>query len=330
MVLAVVLLSELLALTFSLARRDDIGLLVDLARISLLLLWLGLTSAALLCALRPLLRRYSTPGVTLIAVAAVLGNILLLSLVMLWIGRWLGGGTAFAFFPEAGVSFTARNLVIGLIVVLLLLRYLYVSHAWQRRIEVDARARIEALESRIRPHFLFNSMNTIAALTRTDPEQAEKAVEDLADLFRATLGEPGRLLLLEEEIELSQIYQRIEQLRLGDRLRVDWALSHLPQRARLPGLTIQPLLENAILHGIEHLPEGGTVTISGRSDGGEIEITVSNPTGATPADGGHHGHQMAIGNIRERLQLAFAGRTSLECTQSDRQYDVVLRFPCDA
>jgi two-component system sensor histidine kinase AlgZ len=326
-VLAVVLVSELLALTFSLVRHTDLGFFVELGRISILMQWLGLTSAALLCLLRTPLQRRSTLGVTSVVVVVVLANILLLSLAMIALGRWLGD-SAFAFFPEADLSFILRNLAIGLIVVLLLLRYLFVNHEWQRRVETDARARIDALQARIRPHFLFNSMNTIAALTRSDPVQAEKAVEDLADLFRATLGESGRLLLLEEEIELSQIYQRIEQLRMGDRLHVDWDLAAVPSRARLPGLTIQPLLENAILHGIEHLPEGGTVTISGRYDGEQIEITISNPSPPAANDNGHQGLQMAVGNIRERLNLAFAGRASLDLQQSDRRYDVILRFPC--
>ena len=326
MVLAVVLVSELLALTFALVRRSDAEFFIELGRVSMLMLWLGLTSTALLCALRDLVRRQSVPGATVIVLAVVLGNILLVSLLMLWLGNWLGEGVQ-GFFPEAGVTFTLRNLAIGSIVVLLLLRYLFVSHEWQRRIESDARARIDALQARMRPHFLFNSMNTIAALTRIDPREAEKAVEDLADLFRVTLAEPGRLLRLEEEIELSQVYQRIEQLRLGDRLAVDWDVAELPERARVPGLTLQPLLENAILHGIERLPEGGTVTISGRMRDDEIEITLSNPVAPASADGGHQGHQMAMANIRERLELAFAGRGSLEQRQSDLQYDVVLRFP---
>jgi len=325
-VLAVVLVSELLALTFALVRQTNLGFFIELGRISVLMQWLGLTSAALLCGLRVPLQQRSTQGAIVTVVGVVLANILLLSLAMIAVGQWLGE-TTYGFFPTASVSFVLRNLAIGLIVVLLLLRYLYVSHEWQQRIESDARARIDALQARIRPHFLFNSMNTIAALTRSDPDQAEKAVEDLADLFRASLGESSRLLTLAEEIELSQIYQRIEQLRLGERLRVDWNLGGLPQQARLPGLTIQPLLENAILHGVERLPAGGTVTITGRYEDDYIEITISNPFSPVPQGGGHQGHRMATDNIRERLNLAFSGRGTLESIQADERYDVTLRFP---
>jgi two-component system sensor histidine kinase AlgZ len=207
------------------------------------------------------------------------------------------------------------------------LRYFFVSHAWRRQVESVARARIDALQARIRPHFLFNSMNTIASLTRSDPVRAEEAVEDLADLFRVTLSDAGRLLSLKEELELSRIYQRIEMRRLGDRLKVVWDVAELPMRARLPALTIQPLLENAIYHGIEPLAGGGTVTVSGGSDGDEIEISVSNPTQSRAEAGGRRGNRIAVENIRERLSLAFPGRGGLEIEQTDDRYCVRLRFP---
>src|SRR5690606_35547004 len=115
------------------------------------------------------------------------------------------------------------------------------------------------LQARIRPHFLFNSMNTIASLTRSNPEQAEQAIEDLADLFRASLGDAHTQISLEDELEIARTHQRIEQLRLGDRLRVSWDIDGLPPRAQVPCLIVQPLLENAVYHGIEMLPAGGTV-----------------------------------------------------------------------
>jgi len=327
MVLAVVLISELLALTFSLILPFDAFFLTELARISVLMQWLGLTSAALLCALKVPLRRLSTPAVTSIVLALVTANILVLSVATVLAGRWLGGGETLDFFPPEIWPFALSNVVIGLIVTALMLRYFFVSHQWRHHVEAEARSRIDALQARIRPHFLFNSMNTIASLTRSDPGRAEEAVEDLADLFRATLSDAGRQLSLKEELELSRIYQRIEILRLGDRLRVDWDVAELPMRATLPGLTIQPLLENAIYHGIEPLDGGGTVLIRGRCDGEEIEISVINPTQKTVPDGQHKGHQIAVDNIRERLRLAFDGKGSLDVTESDESYQVTVRFP---
>ncbi len=122
----------------------------------------------------------------------------------------------------------------------LALRYFYVSRQWRRNIEIQSRARVHALQARIRPHFLYNSMNTIAALTRSDPAAAEQAVTDLADLFRANLNEKRSQIPLKEELEVARIYQRIEQLRLGERLRVAWHVQDLPMRALVPSLLVQP------------------------------------------------------------------------------------------
>ncbi|MGD8339703.1 MAG: histidine kinase [Gammaproteobacteria bacterium] len=327
MVLAVVLVSELLAFAFTLVRSSGAGFLTELARISMLMQWLGLTSAALLCMLRAPLARASTGITTSIVLGVVLLNILILSIAMIWAGRWLGGGDTLQMFPSETWLFVLRNLVIGLIVTALLLRYFFVSHQWRLHVEAEARSRIDALQARIRPHFLFNSMNTIASLTRSDPDQAEQAVEDLADLFRATLNDAGRLLTLKEEFELTRIYQRIEMLRLGDRLQVDWDVGELPMRARLPGLTIQPLLENAIYHGIEPLDDGGVVTIAGSLRNDEVEIRVTNPIGRSAQGQTRQGHRIAVQNIRERLLLAFEGRGALDIDQSDGTYQVTVRFP---
>jgi two-component system sensor histidine kinase AlgZ len=327
MVFAVVLLSELLALIFSLVRPAAAGFLTELARLSVLTLWLGLTSAGWLCLFRGPLRRRSTGAATIAVFVLVTLNILVLSIVIVWIGRWLGADDSLGVFPRELGSFARRNVVVGLIVTGMVLRYLFVTHEWRRYVESEARSRIDALQARIRPHFLFNSMNTIASLTRSDPRRAEVAVEDLADLFRASLSDSERLLTLEKELELSRIYERIESLRLGDRLKVDWDVADLPMQALLPGLTIQPLLENAIYHGIEPLGDGGTVTITGRREGEEIEISVSNPIKPSSADESHRGHRIAMENIRERLRLAFDGRGALEVAQAADRYSVTVRFP---
>jgi two-component system sensor histidine kinase AlgZ len=169
-------------------------------------------------------------------------------------------------------------------------------------------------------------MNTIASLTRTDPKQAEEAVEDLSDLLRANLGGSGDRTSLKEELEVAAIYQRIEKLRLGDRLAVRWDIADLPMRALIPSLTIQPLLENAIYHGIELLPDGGEVLVAGRCDDKYLEISISNPvaTGEKRAKGGN---QMALANIRQRFELAYGNRASVEVEDSESAYAVRLRFP---
>jgi two-component system sensor histidine kinase AlgZ len=325
MVFAVVLIAELLAVTLTLA-RPEASFLTMLAGISMFLQWLGLTSAALLCYARPLLARLTIAQSSIAVFALLLANTTVISALAAWFGSGLA--TDFAL-PTAEWPFLLRNLGICVIVTALLLRYFFVTHMWQKHVRAEARSRIEALQARIRPHFLFNSMNTIAALTRSDPARAEEAVEDLADLFRATLRDSHSPLRLKEELELTRIYQRIEALRLGDRLRVTWNVAALPMRAFVPGLTIQPLLENAIYHGIEPLENGGTVTVTGRVVGGEIEIVVANPVAEERAGGGNErtGNRLALDNIRQRLALAYSGRGVLEVEKSAGQYQVTVRFP---
>jgi two-component system sensor histidine kinase AlgZ len=193
---------------------------------------------------------------------------------------------------------------------------------------LEAQARISALQALIRPHFLFNSMNTIASLTRTDPRQAEEAVEDLSDLLRANLGGAKDRTTLKQELEIAAIYQRIEKLRLGDRLQVRWDVGELPMRALIPSLTIQPLLENAIYHGIELLPDGGEVTVSGKQDGKDIFITISNPV-ATGTERSKRGNKMAMSNIQQRFELAYGNRASVEVREGKDSFAVSLRYPYD-
>jgi two-component system sensor histidine kinase AlgZ len=193
---------------------------------------------------------------------------------------------------------------------------------------LEAQARVSALQALIRPHFLFNSMNTIASLTRTDPRQAEEAVEDLSDLLRANLGSSKNRTTLKQELETAAIYQRIEKLRLGDRLRVRWDVADLPMRALIPSLTIQPLLENAIYHGIELLPDGGEVSVSGRRENKDIFISMSNPV-ATGTERSRHGNKMAMSNIRQRFELAYGNRAAVEISNEGDRFTVSLRFPLE-
>jgi two-component system sensor histidine kinase AlgZ len=168
-------------------------------------------------------------------------------------------------------------------------------------------------------------MNTIAALTRSNPARAEQAVQDLADLFRATLSDKRDTITLAEELEVARTYQRMEQLRLGSRLQVEWHIEALPDNALVPGLTIQPLLENAIYHGIEPRAEGGTVSITGEVSGGLITLVVRNPL--DPAPGMREGNRLALANIRERLSLMYGERALMKSGRFDGEYIVTLRFP---
>ncbi|HZF31815.1 MAG TPA: sensor histidine kinase [Gammaproteobacteria bacterium] len=323
MVFAVVLIAELVAVTLTLA-RPAAAFLNELGRVSMFLQWLALTSAAVLCYARPLLARLRATGVTAAVLGLLTANTALVSFAALWLDGDAGAPQALA----GAWQFLLRNEGICVIVTAMLLRYFFVEHQWRRQVRAEARSRLEALQARIRPHFLFNSLNTIAALTRSDAARAEEAVEDLADLFRATLRDSQARPPLREELELTRMYQRIEQQRLGERLQVQWDVADLPMNARVPSLTIQPLLENAIYHGIEPLDRGGTVTITGRVADGKIEIAVLNPLApARAAQGEHAGNRLALDNIRERLGLAYGADGALEVERAADSFKVTVRFP---
>jgi two-component system sensor histidine kinase AlgZ len=227
MALAIVLIVELVALVISLVQRaPHDNFWVDLAAASMFLLWLGLGCAAVLCRARPWLARLTTPQASALALFLIGIIIALVSEVTFQLGQLLSAGaeSTLAMFPNKHAEFLLRNLAVGLIVGALALRYFFVNAEWKRTIELEAQARIRALQARIRPHFLFNSMNTIASLTRSNPQQAEQAVEDLADLFRANLSDAKERILLSEELEIAHVYQRIEERRLGSRLQVAWQI----------------------------------------------------------------------------------------------------------
>ena len=335
-VLAIVLLAELVAIMLTLARHETGALFWEsLARISMFLLWCTLLSAGLLCAARPLLVGATPARTSAAALSIVLGSVAAVSSGAWWMGREWQELPALLSAGGAGKlpAFLFTNLAIAAIVTGLLLRYFWVTAQWRRQVEEEARARIRALQARIRPHFLFNSMNTIAALTRSDPARAEEAVEDLADLFRASLSDAAAMVTLKEELELSRIYQRIEEHRLGDRLAVEWQIASLPMRARIPPLSVQPLLENAIYHGIEQLAGGGTVVVRGSYDdaAGMIEISIENPR-PDDAQGGprrREGNRIALDNLRQRFALSWGARASVDAGPAESRYRVVLRFPAE-
>jgi two-component system sensor histidine kinase AlgZ len=330
-VFGVVLASQLLALLLTLAGQPGwFAFYSHLAPTALLLLWTGLLSAAVLCRLRQWLTRFTVREGSVVAYLIVIGCVSAVSEAAFWVGRFLGAGadTGGNWFPTGHWTFLTRNLAIATLLMAPLLRYFYVSQQWQRNVRREAGARLNALQARIRPHFLFNSMNTIAALTRSNPAAAEQAVEDLADLFRASLRDGRQLIPLQEELEIARVYERMEQHRLGSRLRVDWQLGQLPATAEIPGLTIQPLLENAIYHGIEPSPRPGMVTVSGESDGSQIRIAFTNPL--PPAGhAGRPGHGLALDNIRERLELAFGKDGALTVDAAANHYTVTIRFPAN-
>jgi two-component system sensor histidine kinase AlgZ len=186
-------------------------------------------------------------------------------------------------------------------------------------------ARLQALQARIRPHFLFNSLNAVLSLVRSDPRRAEHALENMADLFRALMGNATQLAPLEDEVALTRAYLELEQLRLGDRLQVVWHIQKMPADALIPPLVIQPLAENAVYHGIEPQPEGGEISLNLYRSGDKVHIVVRNPVSA---DARHHkGNRIALDNIRERLALHFDLDAQLKSERLGAVYQVHIVIP---
>jgi len=186
-------------------------------------------------------------------------------------------------------------------------------------------ARLQALQARIRPHFLFNSINAVLSLIRQSPRRAELALEDMAELFRVLMADNRELTPLTRELDLCRQYLGIEQLRLGERLKVEWRIDAMPRDALVPPLVLQPLLENAVYHGIEPRVEPGVITIHIYAAGAELHALLRNPY---RADGDRHaGNRMALANIRERLALHFDAEASLTTRAGADAYEVHIVMP---
>jgi two-component system, LytTR family, sensor histidine kinase AlgZ len=330
-VLAVILIAALVALLITLARHGiTAGFFTELSRIALFLLWAALGTAAVWCAARGLLSRLDVLAGSAVALALALAVTALVTEGAWRLDEYSRRTLGIAAPAPAGVhlQMLMRNLAVCAIAAGLALRYFYVAHQWQSNVEAEAQSRVRALQARIRPHFLFNSMNTIASLTRSDPRVAEQAIADLSDLFRASLREHRERIPLGNEIEIARAYERVERLRLGDRLRVDWQVDDLPMDAQVPALILQPLLENAVYHGVEPLEKGGTIRIAGKRDGRRAVITIDNPVPERVV-GRRPGHRIGLDNVRQRLELMFPGEAEVEVIEAPERFIVTLRFPAE-
>ena len=188
-----------------------------------------------------------------------------------------------------------------------------------------AEARLQALQARIRPHFLFNSLNAVLSLVRSEPRRAERALEDLAELFRALMGDNRELAPLADEVQLTRAYLELEQLRLGERLQVAWHIDKMPEDALIPPLVLQPLVENAVYHGIEPRRTAGEIAIHIYRSREQVHLRVLNPYAQ---EGSHHrGNKLAMQNIRERLALHFDLDATLKSELIGAVYQVHISLP---
>ncbi|MGD8385010.1 MAG: sensor histidine kinase [Lysobacterales bacterium] len=325
LLLAVLAVAEISVLLIALGRLPALSL-VWLGTTSLYALALALVGATALCISRAWLQRFYARTAWITAWVIVVVTTLLFSYSAGIVGTVVGMGPG----RKAFGLFVLQSVLAVALVCLALFRYLYVRSQWQAQVLAQSEARVQALQARIRPHFLFNSLNTIASLIADDPAGAEHATEDLADLFRGSMRRADRLISLSEELDLAEKYLQLERRRLGSRVRVDWRVEELPKAASILPLTLQPLLENAVSHGLQPRPDGGEIRVYGRSEKDNVVITISNPlaprkTGSQKT--GSQGHGMALVNIRERLRLAFGAQASLITHQDDERFFAVLSLP---
>ena len=287
-----------------------------LGTVSFLVQWIFLASAAALCPLRPFLATHSL----LLASCVSFGLVMAITAVVSVASQWL--------FLTGGIDFwvVASNMLVAAIFALIALRYFYISQQLLVQEESELKARIQALQSRIRPHFLFNCMNSIVSLIGSDPEKAERVVEDLSDLFRASLAEPGQVPI-KHELALCRQYISIEQLRLGNRLNLEWQVEDLPDDIKIPSLLLQPIVENAIYHGVQPRADGGTVEISVRKSDNRVTISVRNPLPQRFEQSAKPGNRVAVDNIKHRLAAYYGDRASFEAGARENYYLTVISYP---
>lgn len=325
-VLVVVIGGQLLVLVLVLASTyyqpfsyEMLGLL------SLFVQWIGLSTAALLCWFRKTIKRLSRLWASLLIWALVVVNTFVFSLLAQVVTQYYSGppgAGSLAWTPDIAV-----NVVIAAIIAGVAMRYFYVLEQLRINSEAALQGRIQALQARIRPHFLFNSMNIISSLIKVDPDTAEQVVEDLSSLFRASLQEPDNQVTLTRELALCHRYMRIEQLRLGERLTVDWQVQCDPEQITIPMLTLQPLLENAVYHGIQPLPQGGCVRILAHHDGANLTLEITNPL-PDKHRAPNSGNRMALENIRHRLDVIYGGKARMEAgPDNNNQFRVTINYP---
>jgi two-component system sensor histidine kinase AlgZ len=322
-VLVLAFVMELVAIVFTLgggARGP--AALERLLLLSLYLQWISLCSAAALCSARSWLKD-ARPGVVFFVCWAMM---VLIVAMIAYSAHYLSGWLNWSFMlpSETRAAFVVRHTCIAAVVAMLLLRYFWVRNQWAAQVQAEGEARYQALNARIRPHFLFNALNSLAALIQVRPNDAELMVEDLSDLFRASLESRGQVAPLVEEIALCNAYLRIEKLRLGDKLKIEWDIPEDLLDWSVPKLVAQPVIENAVHHGVSRLAAGGLIRIAARRIFDRLVIEVSNPM----ADGDaipSKGNRVAIDNIAQRLNLIYGDGARLEMGRDLRLEGGVFR-----
>ena len=326
-VLTAMLIGELLAIVLTTSTGHwNLNSIAYLAYASLFIQWIALTDIAVLCWGKRLFARLTPVKM----MAAVYISLQLVTLFISEIGYQvvIYANILVGAEEQFHLRLIISNLIISGIITAVAMRYFYLQHQSVQRLNAQTQSKIEALQARIRPHFLFNSMNTIANLIHVDPDKAEDAVLDLSELFRSSLGKHD-YVSLREEIQITQRYVNIESLRLGERLKVMWQVPRILPSLQMPALMLQPLVENAIYHGIEPIREGGVIDVIIDVEEEQVRISINNPVPQQIQEGRRKGNQIALSNIKQRLALSYGENSSMQISHTDQQHAVVLLIPLD-
>lgn len=218
------------------------------------------------------------------------------------------------------------HLSFGILLGMFCFRYLYLREQWAQQQHSELNARIQAMQARIHPHFLFNSLNSVISLISIDPDKAEQMLLNLSRLFRASFQEL-KLVKLQEEIELCQRYLEIEQIRLGGRLQVEWKLENkdLYSQVQIPLLTLQPLVENSIFHGVEKILTKSTISILIEILQNQINIIITNPY-TQDNKTLKKGHGIAIENVRQRLEAYYGPTMTFQTFAGGGVFTTVVQY----
>ncbi len=326
-ILRVMMGAQVLAVVLALTSASEtyLAAFLKVGLTSLFVQWIALSSVLAICLLSKKLNKLSAPQ----AAAVVSGFMVIFTIGASVVSTMTGSYQKVGGLQYWDTPFILRNAFIALILSLMILQYFRLLNQKTELSDADTGAKYDALQSRMRPHFLFNSLNTIAQLIHVDQNKAEDALLDLADIFRTTLDTRNRISL-GEELDVTLRYLRMEALRLGKRrLNIVWDMDKktLPFNMEIPPLLLQPLVENAIYHGIQPCKDGGTLGISLYDAGQRLDVVVTNPVPPDNTTKHSKGNHIAQENLKNRLRLAYGDQANLKITKSEHQYRVSFSIP---
>ena len=318
-ILMTIVMSQVFTIMIYLVQDAQLSF-IHFCLLALYLLWNFLGSSALLCACRPWLKQRTLPTGFIISFLLCISIFAVIEFI-----------SCKLVLPYIDIHWHWQNIIrhfiIASIFIVLILRFFLLLDMLEQRSQSEIKARIQSLQSRIQPHFLFNSLNTIAELTATNPEQAEKAIYSLSSLFRSSLSDAEQAHSMQAEIDLCKQYIELERWRLGERLRLDWQVDAVSlDKVMVPRLILQPLIENAVLHGVQSNEQGGDVKIRLFEKRAYVEIEVANSYDDKVTQR-KKGAGIALDNLQERLYAIYDDKHGFKASEEKDIFKVKLRLP---